>query len=286
MRDMIQRNGTGWLKRGMIALGTFAIVFLLAAGPAVQAADSGCDPQYMQALNGRAQIEAMRQTAKNKNLIYKADSVLEYNCFFSFVEHAKSRTSMPVAAGAWDAVVTTPGFRYLAPNFGHYYLGGRFNPGGAALPPDTYVCDAMARMWEYGRCINMNQYGGMDGFFDFSWYVNQDPRQFPVGYAACQPAMSVNPNNMAAAFNGRQADWLMPPDLGQDGTSYPIDPVVTYQNLISWDPAVGGTAECGDPIPTGLTIYRRNTTYPDFICAKPGCTYVPGGGPAGGTCEQ
>lgn len=281
MRAIMKRYGLKRYGRFAACLLTAVFLLLFTIPASVRAADSGCDPQYMQALKGRATIEAQRQSAKNKNFIYKADSVLEYSCIFSFIEHGKSHTSMPVSAGAWDHIITTPAFNFLANSFGHVYLGGHFPAGAPNLPPDTYLCDAMARMWEFGRCINMNQYSGAEGFFDFTWYMATDPRQFPADYAACTPilakdALNRDNLNLIDAFNGKQAQWLMHPDLAADGNGYAIDPVTTNQNLISWDTATGGNGECGAPIPTGLTIYRKDTSYEDYICAKPGCTYVPG----------
>ena len=46
-------------------------------------APTSCDPEYMDALEARAYMEAQREIAQNKNLIFKPDSLLDYPCFKS-----------------------------------------------------------------------------------------------------------------------------------------------------------------------------------------------------------
>lgn len=49
-----------------------------------------CDPEYMDALEARAYLEAQREVAQNQNFILKPDSVLEYTCFDMFLGHFAS----------------------------------------------------------------------------------------------------------------------------------------------------------------------------------------------------
>ncbi len=278
MRIALKTKGPKRLFKAGIVLFT-ALVLVLCAPPEKAQADGGCDPQYMQSLKGRSNSEAKRLSAQNRNYVYKPDSVLEYSCFFSFVVHAQNNISMPISPGPWDNIVSTPGFEFMAHNFGHSYLNGHFDPGDAEAPEGDYLCDAMGRLWTFARCIQHHQYAPAENSIDFSWYVNNDPRQFPADFPACAPA--VKPIDLKDAFNGREAEWDLYRGFGDD-IPYPTDPVQTYLTRTDWTVS----AECGPPIPTGLHIYRKTSDYMEYVCAKPGCTYVPGPAAAAGTCVK
>ncbi len=47
-----------------------------------------CDPQFYKQMQSRAWLEAEREIIQNQNLIFKADSVLEYTCFDRFANVA------------------------------------------------------------------------------------------------------------------------------------------------------------------------------------------------------
>jgi hypothetical protein len=284
----MNKDGLDRLKRAVTALLT-VLVLLLFADPSLAQQVGGCDPLYMQALKGRGYIEGGRESARNKSLIYKEDSVLEYSCIFSYVTNLDQETPIPFAAGALDHIVTTPAFNFLSNSFGHYYLGDRFYIGNTVdqdtpyLPSGDYFCDALARVWEIARCIDVNQYTTADNFFDFSWYEANDPRIYPTDYQKCTYA--VKGVDLQSAFRNVQSQWLMDPNLAINTNTYGVDPMQTYAALTSWDPAIPGSNACGTPIPTGLTIYRKNSSYADYICPKPGCTHIPAGtGP--GTCSN
>jgi hypothetical protein len=142
-------------------------------------------------------------------------------------------------------------------------------------------------MWEFARCINMHQYTDADSFFDFNWYMTNDPRKYPKDYAKCTPIAT--DIDLKSAFHGMQETWLITSSLMPDETQYGTDPVTTYLDRTRWDVPGGNT--CGDPIPTGLqvmhqTMHKKDpanagdiehteaTSTPDMICAKPGCTLV------------
>ncbi len=280
MREFMGQTSRKNIARTATVLMT-ALALWLCTAPGPSQAAGGCDPQFMQSLKGRGYAEAKRESARNKNLLYKPDSVLEYSCFFSFLVHVQNFNSMPISPGAWDYIVSTPAFNYVASNFGHVYLGGHFAVGGPEVPEGQYFCDAMARMWEFAHCINANQFTDAENFFDFNWYVNNDPRKYPAGYAACVPPNT--PIDLREAFNGRQAEWAYTDAAATaDGTAYLIDPVRTYLNLTDWTV----NDDCGPPVPTGIRVYRKDRSYPEYFCAKPGCTYVPGAADAVGECVK
>lgn len=270
MHGSAMTSGLRKLCRVAACLGFAAAMALLAvpAGRAL-AAEGGCDPAFMQSIVGRGYSAARRDSAQNKNLIYKPDSVLEYSCYFGFLTHGEQHTPMSVPAQYWDKLVTTPAFNFLANSFGHVYMGGHYATGQPWLPNGDYICSAIAKMWDFARCVNAVPDAANEDFFDLSWYINNDPRKYPPDYMACEPVMRTN--DLADAYNGHQEMWLLPMDLAPDGQAYAIDPVKTYANLTSWTV----NNECGEPIPTGLRIYRKDTDYDEYICAKPGCTYVP-----------
>jgi hypothetical protein len=278
MRVSMKNNGPTRLYRfaGKLAL---VLAFVLLAGPAAysQTATNGCDPLYMQALRGRGNLEAKREVSQNKNLIFKQDSVLEYSCFFSHITNMATQSrqltteNMPISQQALDVVASTPVFNFLANSYGHVYLGDHYQTGSMSLPSGAYFCDAQAKMWEFARCINMHQYIDAESFFDFNWYMTNDPRQYPQDYAKCTPIAQAT--DLKSAFHGLQDTWLQTTSLLPDETQYGTDPVTTYLNLTRWD--VGDDAgECGEPIPTGLQVIRKTTAVPEMICAKPGCTLV------------
>jgi hypothetical protein len=106
---------------------------------------TACDPEYMDALESRAWLEAQREITQNQNLISKPDSVLEYTCFNRFLNTMSKNWGdrMFSETNHWgavigvdktstdstlDNVVRTTMLAYLTKNFQHNFLGGRL-PG-------------------------------------------------------------------------------------------------------------------------------------------------------------
>ncbi len=267
----MKKDGLTRLYRLAAAFVTaFALVLLTGPAFSADAQKGGCDPVYMQSLRGRAELEAKREVANNKNLIYKEDSVLEYSCIFSHFTNLETRTFMGIDKDAMKVVSYDPIFNFLANSFGHSYLGGRYETGSASLPSGAYFCDAQFKMWEFAKCINMHQYTDAESFFDFNWFINNDPRTYPKDYAKCTNiAQDID---LKSAFRGLQDTWLIKQDVRPDNKEYGVDPINTYLPLMRWDVPGGDT--CGDPIPTGLSVIRRDGTFPEQICAKPGCTLI------------
>jgi hypothetical protein len=177
---------------------------------------------------------------------------------------------MPISQNALNVMAVSPIFNFLANNFGHVYLGDHYETGSASLPSGAYFCDAQAKMWEFARCLNAHQFTGAEGFFDFSWYMSKDPRQYPHDYAQCAPI--AQSSDLQSAFDGMQQTWLQPVSLLPDEKQYGTDPVVTYLDRTRWDTGGDNSSKCGDPIPTGREIVRRDKASQEMICAKPGCT--------------
>ena len=127
------------VRFGALALGFTMTLCLGAASHA--AVTSPCDPQYMDALEGRAYLEAQREIMQNQNLIFKADSILSYVCFDAFAGHASSNVgdifsngNQPMA-GSMDSVVINSMTAYINNNFNHSLLGGRGQYLGLADTP-------------------------------------------------------------------------------------------------------------------------------------------------------
>ena len=343
------------------ALMGFACTVLAFPALAQEDPPTACDPQYMDALEARAWMEAQREITQNQNLINKPDSVLEYTCFNRFLNHLSQNPSIngvqrlfsetnhwqgPPSGlsdtstdNALDRVVRTSMTRYLRENFGHRFMGDRLNNPANGQPIDyinrlqtrdypaaseavngtggtsQYECDRMAEVWTLARCMNfLGSRDDFDGFFDFPWYANNDPRNLPdfedSGYAACSrvggdPAGDISPDyqqvwqrSMTAAFNEREATYTImdtPNSVTADPTGsaqsqhpfvddqpYLADPVQTHLDMIR-------PGACGHSIPTGIQVQPTGggTAYAEVICTNPACAQSgPGGqctvGGAGG----
>lgn len=169
-------------------------------------ADQTCDPKFWQSMSARAWMEAEREIIQNKNLIYKPDSVMEYVCFDSFMQHGAMTlgpifthttyfTPKPIIPGepneslstaqAFKRVITDRYAEYIKSNFGHKFLGGRAEhlnmiddrEIGSAATLASYTCNVMARVWRDtennkdggAQCENFidNKEFERDGFFPF-----------------------------------------------------------------------------------------------------------------------
>lgn len=279
------------ISKWMAGLMSGIVVLLLCGLPALAQSRTSCDPEYMQALNARGLIEARRETAQARNLIYKPDSVLEYSCFYGALNHFENTSSINIPGQYYDEVIRNALQDLVYINFGHTYLGGRINRENPGVPLANFgLCDALARVWEFARCINFNSYQGADDFFDFSWYMENDPRIFPEEYARCES--SVLALELQTAFNGMHTQFTLSPEPQLNEQPYRTDPIGPLRDYPIY-PLVGDMASydisCARvaPIPTGLVIFRPGGNpeeYIEHICAVPGCTYVPQSRDSG-TCE-
>ena len=239
-------------------------VFLLLAGllltvsvamPAI-AQDSPCDPQYMDALEARAYMEAQREIAQNKNLIYKPDSVLEYTCFDFFLNEAASNfatnrqfsetdrwggypTGFDVDTTdiALTQVVLLPLTDYLNNNFNSTGVDvGEYLNNRAIIPPPgqyadlqtsvdgtiAYTCAEMQRVWRSARCENFipPSEQDYDGFFDFEYHTTTDPRDEFNGWD--MECTTPDPRLVAARTTAFNADANAPLPLYDVGAGNEI----------------------------------------------------------------
>lgn len=276
-------------------LGLFLGYALLPASALAGAAppSTPCDPQYMDALEARAYLEAQREISQNQNLIYKPDSVLEYSCFEGFLNAASrnfgdrpfSESARWLTTGvnesstdsALSNVVGSALSNYLSQNFPHTFLNGRTNADYSlsGVSGAAYSCGMMARVWDAAKCKNFFDDISVDAFFDFPKYASTDPRKYPPTSAACTPPGGIN-TALGIAFNTKQASHTLNPENPYDPAAYTEDPVKTYLDKIL-PKGVKGTT-CADPIYTGVIVVRKDFNppkYKDAVCPNPGCSYKP-----------
>ena len=188
----------GLSTRLLARISTMALVACtmgLATGVARASPTTPCDPEYMDALEARAYMEAQREVAQNQNYILKPDSILEYTCFDKFLEHFSEDTNwgancdeypfsdscrwgtvfMQPAYSIWgsvDGVVVKALQAYLTGEFSYNtrnYLYGRGTTmypktdiatevGAPAQPTDkVYKCSEMETVWVQAHCYNFAQ---------------------------------------------------------------------------------------------------------------------------------
>lgn len=293
------------------ALLVCAVVLSFSASTYAQDATSPCDPEYMDALEARAWLEAQREIMQNKNFIFKPDSVLEYTCFHWFLNETAtswdpgrqfsetdrwnghpdgfSYESLDIAL---TNVVLAPLSSYLSTNFNVMgNMGSMLNdrgpdphlPKSRVQSTDYAVCEMMREVWHKARCMNFNEpdYNDWDGFFDFSYYEGTDPRQEGSGWSMeCRTPDPRIASARVVAFNEDQDLFNVgspedTDDNAADGNDEPYeeDDVVTHLDYI-----LPGTCE-GPAIDTGIMVERPDLNsgapYPERVCPNPGCTNTP-----------
>lgn len=282
------------LRHGLMAI-SFGVAMSFSAGAMAQT--TPCDPQYMDALESRAYLEAQREIAMNQNLILKPDSVLEYSCFDQIMG-AMARSSGDRGnfseSNRWgeipdqdaqsldrsfDEVVTTSMRTYIANNFSHTYLGGRssdnYTVNNVTGNAGSYNCATMRTVWQEAKCMNFFNRPGQDGFHDFQYLTSNDPRQLPTACAN----NGITTEWINRAFNGQANRYVLQTENPMDNTNFVTDPMTSHLNRINPVGTAPATA-CADPIPTGVVVYRRGGTpeyYYEKVCSNPGCYYAPSG---------
>jgi len=264
-------------------------------------ADTPCDPKYYDSLEARAWLEAQREITQNQNLIFKADSVLEYTCFdkFANVLAQQAETMFSENSTRWgpvpgitnknmdkalDGLVGDALVSYIGSNFSHPFLGGRWPTlvPAAPAPSDytpgtisggTYSCDVMDKVWAQAKCIDFIENPTEDGFYTFADYQSQDDKRFLPTRCGKDTRWS----EMINVAVGLEA-------AGGTARIWPDDPVITY--LDRMDPAnCGGDPNIYPPIETGIEVRRPKqdpTNYDEYVCIQPGCHYDP----ASETCTK
>ena len=158
----------------LIALSAQVRMSLAASDDAYKVIESGCDPAFMNSLNKKAEMEAMRDIAMAQTHIKKPDSVFQLTCFdkmgaqatyvaiFPDTEPASSRRTRlanvlnaslaGIVDGAWKG------------NFDHTALGGyismknyEFEPRSSMFDSAGYSCNQMQRVWDEAKCITFDE---------------------------------------------------------------------------------------------------------------------------------
>lgn len=301
-------------KLSCLSLVVMAVLSLtvVAVGSVQAQPTSPCDPEYMDALEARAWMEAQREIAQNQNLIFKPDSVLEYTCFDRFLGRVVSNSNYTQTdrifseTNRWGAV---PGFTatttdqavevvvlssldaWIRSNYQHTFLDERssldYTVPGSLPTTGSYTCDRMGLVWNAARCMEFMDEAATDGFFDFSWYENQDPRQVRPAAYQCpnpqnlsidgQPALAGMAAARNTAFNRTPTMFDVVNEPITDGNPYLEDPVVSHLQMIL---PVGGCAGAV-AVPTGVRVQRSDVNggnpYDEHVCTKPGCSATPAG---------
>lgn len=297
-----------YYMHGLLAVAGFFIFLLLAPQPLRAQPATACDPEYMDALEARAWLEAQREITQNQNLILKPDSVLEYTCFDKLVGRAGRNFAIPgfgtrqfSEMNAWGTIPITmvgPGTTdaainnvvglalvgYLEANFEHSFLSGRSildHEVEIIDGNDNYLCDRMALVWQHAKCMNFQEYEALyDGFYDFARYMTEDPRALPLDYPTCEIPETSYALAGGVAFNDDEDLFILSPEeTPYDLLGYNEDVVQSFVERMN-PPTAGG---CDDSyrIPTGVQVARSDLNggdpYNEFVCTQPGCSYIPTG---------
>jgi hypothetical protein len=288
------------------------------SAPAAKTAPQTCDPKYWESMSSRAWMEAQREISQNKNLIFKPDSVMEYVCFDSFMQHAAKHIGdvfthttyfdqqMIIQRGTQYSLentltkaVTDSYKTYIASNFGHKHLGERSAHLGGGVTADrtlgdasamqSYQCNIMANIWNAAKCENLvhNDQFQNDGFFPFDDLKTPDGQVEVKGLKNGEvPDPRKFPTQCAKPNNGNYAwDKALPRATNKEDTLYQFaKPVKATYDLIRPKLKPG---ECSNAIATGVTVIgdvSNKTGYMDGVCSNPGCSYKKGSAGSVGRC--
>lgn len=171
-----------------------------------------CDTEYWRQMSARAWMEAEREIMQNQNLIFKADSVLEYTCFDQFVSinayqggniftHTTyfgtpiiQRSANESMNNALNAVVINALNAYKSGSFSNSFLSGRAdhmtiaNTNSQFISATTnaaYTCNIMADVWKTAKCANFIDdaaFQSTDGFYPFETITGHNGTPDVDGY--------------------------------------------------------------------------------------------------------
>ena len=243
------------------AAGIFAIG-LTAFSIASFADEPLCDNGIWTQMTERARLNGQMDQAKAENLVFKADSILEYSCFERFVDTAPANASYYMTYAGPNSLLKPTIENYLFTNFGHTFMGGRALAGQPNLPSANapYDCSAMYYVWSLAKCMNATERAPEDNMIGlFEFIAAPDSRTLP---SACTAPS-------AAAFGS--VPVVLPPPIA----------------ITALLPA----PDCGTPVPTGSIVDLSSTDtskhryfppiaggrFNEKICTNPACTYVPTG---------
>ncbi|MDB5491923.1 MAG: hypothetical protein JWO78_1772 [Micavibrio sp.] len=246
---------------------TLRFAILLAAGviafsTASYADDPLCDGALWTQMTQRARLNGQQDISRAENLIYKADSILEYTCLQQFTDYVPTHVSYymnpTLAGGAINGIISN----WISSNYGHTYLGGRNGADPAAnAGGGDYNCNTMDYVWKIAKCLHAGDLAPQDnlgGVYEF--LTAPDSRMLP---SACTGPSTATLGNAPVAA---ATQITLPPPLAATdcGTVIPTGTVV---NLTETADTAFGSA-----FPQLASSNRR---YNEKICANPACHYVP-----------
>lgn len=233
-----------------------------------------CDEEYWDLLSARSLLEGQREVEAAQRIIRKADSVLEYSCFYRdvgwlgqyggvFSENRLSSaveppefdgTPNPISAthldNALDRVVYEPLVEFMY-SFRHVYGGGYF-PYAA---PTSGTCNPMNVVWHVSKCELLNPLT----WVELSSLPSRDIRFYPWPCPDSTPRETRLEDALETAF----------PDADIPADSISMDILDWYE-----DDTVGN---CGTSllVETGVSFQLGTSgpTYDDHVCVKPKCAY-------------
>lgn len=301
----------------------FITIMILPLGKmaSAQIAEQPCDTQYWRQMTSKAWLEAEREIMQNQNLIFKADSVMEYTCFDQFVRinawdggnifvHTNYFGEQIIPRGTpasmeitYQTAITAALEAYRDQNFNHEFLGGRgehlglpnstITPATEQLTGSGYDCEVMADVWRVSKCLNFIDNPAFeltDGFYPFDAIIGFNSPDV-AGYADTIEDTRDWPTECGGDL-GVAGSWADQIELAMNvgDTLYdfhtPLGEIYFEVNE-----RVRPGAPCADPILTGVRVVPANgdgdpdddnNTYFDGVCTNPGCAYVrPGSGDVG-----
>lgn len=259
------------MKKKLLLVSVFCVLTLMAWSVAALAADPLCDDGLWKQMTDRARLNGQMDVARTENLVYKADSILEYSCLDQFINLAKGQMTYSFAPDFVNSAIVPLIQSWINTNYDHSSLGGRAQPeftfaaGGAG-----YTCDVMKVVWNAAKCLNAGSLVPQDNLTSaFEFLKAGDIRVLPTACTA--PG--------AAAF-------------GATPLAAPVPAI-----------KIGGIApmpDCGIAVPTGNTIdlsdeqdtayqgtfpkLASGRKYQEKVCINPACHYTPTSETAG-TCD-
>jgi len=247
-----------------------------------QVAPQPCDPNFFEQMKSRAWLEAEREIMQNQNLIFKADSVLEYTCFDRFANLAAWPTGDIFSHSAYfgepiieredlnyalqhsiQNIVMNAVVSFRIENFDHNLLGGRgdvldmidreWDP--VTTPYLPYQCTVMNEVWQTSKCLNFVHNADLmyDGFM-------------PLDTLECAEGTDCEP-----------VDGYDVADIRTLVRQFP-EPCGPGTGMHAW----GDQIELAENEGQILYLYQEPLALifedvADGVCSNPGCTYANGG---------
>lgn len=279
-----------------------------------QIANQTCDAAVWKTMEARARLETEREIMQNQNLIFKADSILNYTCFDSMAGHAATTVGVLFTHTAyfgsqiipWGApygmdeamnnVVGKSMQQYISDNFQHSYMGGRGNPApnglglGAPRAPQirqgqSYGCNVMNQVWMAAKCMNFmhtTTFAADDGFYPFVDLGPGGPDSYQAKAdrrawpTACPSASPITGSTWQDTYRDSRNER----SFGVEGNLYRYQTINQQVFTQVRERVEPGRCTGGVAIRTGVQVILSpgaTQTYPDGVCTNPGCTYTQGG---------